>query len=185
MKRSIGRFLSILCFAAALVNLPVQGAVDMFLSLGSDIPGESQDQTHRDQVDVLAWSWGMSNSGTTHVGGGGGAGKPSFQDISLTKYVDKSSPLLMLRSANGTHIPKATLYVRKAGQTTIECIKIVMTDVLVTSVSTGGSSGEDRLTENISLNFAKMEFDYVPTNTSGSADKAIIFKWDISNNTGF
>jgi type VI secretion system secreted protein Hcp len=101
MKRSIGRFLSILCFAAALVNLPAQGAVDMFLSLGSDIPGESQDQTHRDQVDVLAWSWGMSNSGTTHVGGGGGAGKASFQDISLTKYVDKSGSSSLLMGRQG------------------------------------------------------------------------------------
>lgn len=184
MKRMIGRLIGIVCLATVLVNLPAQGAVDMFLDLGSDIPGESQDKDHHDQVDLLAWSWGMSNSGTTHSGGGGGAGKASFQDINLTKYVDKSTPLLMLNCAKGAHIPKATVYVRKSGQPPIEYIKIVMTDVLVTSVSTGGSGGQDRLTENISLNFAQVEFDYVPTNKAGGADKPILFKWDIAGNVG-
>ncbi len=86
-------------------------------------------------MDVLAWSWGMSSSGTVGAGGGG-AGKVSIQNFSLTKYVDKSSPVLMLNCAKGTHITKVTLYVRKSGVTPIEYIKIVMSDVLVTSIST-------------------------------------------------
>jgi type VI secretion system secreted protein Hcp len=162
----------------------LHAAIDTFLDLGSSIPGESQDQTHLDQVDVLAWSWGMSNSGTTHMGGGGGAGKASFQDIRLTKYVDKSSPLLMSHCANGVHIPAATLYVRKAGKVSIEYVKIQFANVLVTSVSTGGSGGEDRLTENISLNFAKVELDYVPIKSNGTANSPISIQWDIANNTG-
>jgi type VI protein secretion system component Hcp len=66
-------------------------AVDMFLKLSNDIKGESQDHKHKDEIDVLAWSWGVSQSGTFHQGGGGGSGKASFQDISVTKYVDKAS----------------------------------------------------------------------------------------------
>src|SRR5262245_29190635 len=41
---------------------------------------------------VLAFSWGLSNTGTTHVGGGGGAGKANVQDLSLTKFIDEHSP---------------------------------------------------------------------------------------------
>ena len=57
-------------------------AVDMFIKIG-DIKGESHDKGHKDSIDILAWSWGMSQSGTTHMGTGGGAGKVSVNDISL------------------------------------------------------------------------------------------------------
>ena len=48
-------------------------AVDMFLKL-TNINGEAADKTHKDEIDILAWSWGMSQSGTTHTSTGGGAG---------------------------------------------------------------------------------------------------------------
>jgi type VI secretion system secreted protein Hcp len=58
-------------------------AVDMFIEIG-DIKGEAKDKTHKDKIDVLAWSWGVSNSGSTHQGGGGGSGKVNVQDLSFT-----------------------------------------------------------------------------------------------------
>jgi len=89
-------------------------AVDMFIKIG-DVKGESKDKTHGDEIDVLAWSWGMSQSGSMHVGGGGGAGKVNIQDLSLTKYVDKSSPNLMMACSSGKHYPEAKLTIRKGG----------------------------------------------------------------------
>ncbi len=183
MKRILGKLCNALGLATLLTVSPVQAAVDMFLDLGAGIPGESTDKVHKNQVDVLAWGWGMSNSGTAHSGGGGGVGKVNIQDLSLTKYVDKASPKLMLNCANGAHLAKVTLFVRRVGANPIEYIKITMTEVLVTSVSTGGSGGEDRLTENVTLNFAKVQFDYIPTKPDGSADAAITFTWDIVSNT--
>src|SRR5574342_1218817 len=127
-------------------------AVDMFIKIG-DIKGESVDSAHKDEIDVLAWSWGLSQSGTTHQGTGAGAGKVNVQDISFTKYIDKSSPVLMLYCCNGKHVPEATLTVRKAGENPLEYLIIKMTDLIISSCSTGGSGGEDRLTENVTLNF--------------------------------
>ena len=75
-------------------------AVDIFIKIG-DIKGESMDKAHKDEIDVLNWSWGMAQSGNMHVGGGGGAGKVNIQDLSLTKYVDKASPNLMMHCASG------------------------------------------------------------------------------------
>ena len=77
-------------------------AVDMFLSLDG-IKGESADKTQEGEIDVLAWSWGLSNTGTFHHGDGGGAGKANFQDISFTKYIDKSSADLLYSCASGKH----------------------------------------------------------------------------------
>jgi type VI secretion system secreted protein Hcp len=158
-------------------------AMDMFIKIG-DIVGESVDKKHAGKIDVLAWSWGMSNSGTTHQGGGGGAGKANVQDISLTKYVDASSHALLLACSNGHHYPTANLIVRKAGGkgTPIEYIKIEMTEVMITSVSTGGSGGEDRLTENVSLNFAKVKFEYTGQKADGTPDTTKEMIYDIASN---
>ncbi len=153
-------------------------AVDMFLKLDS-IKGEAQDKTHGGEVDVLAWSWGVSNGGTLHVGGGGGAGKANFQDLSITKYVDKASPVLLKAVTTGKHIKSATLTVRKAGDKPLEYIVINLDDILVTSISTGGSGGEDRLTENVSLNFARVGVKYSEQKTDGSGAPAIPYNWDI------
>jgi type VI secretion system secreted protein Hcp len=156
-------------------------AVDMFLKL-EGIKGESVDGKHKDEIDVLAWSWGMSQSGTTHVAQGGGAGKVNIQDMSITKYVDKASATLMAKISHGEHITKATLVVRKAGKDPLEYIVITMEDVLVTSLSTGGSGGEDRLTENLSLNFARVKTSYVPQKADGSGDPAVDYGYDIAKN---
>ena len=156
-------------------------AVDMFIKIDT-VTGESKDDKHKGEIDVLAWSWGLSNSGSFHTGGGGGSGKANFQDLSFTKYVDASSPALMLAGANGDHFPTALLTVRKAGKTPLEYIKITLKKVLVTSLSTGGSGGEDRLTENVTLNFAEMAIAYQEQKPDGSGAPAKEFKWQIESN---
>ena len=156
-------------------------AVDMFLKLG-DLKGESVDGSHKDEMDILAWSWGMSQSGTTHMGGGGGSGKVSVQDLSVTKYVDKCSPALMLACCDGTHYPDAVLTVRKAGKTALEYIKLTMKELIISSVSTGGSGGEDRLTENVVLNFAEFKVEYTPQKPDGSGDAVVEKAWNIAEN---
>ena len=156
-------------------------AVDMFLELDG-IKGEAKDSIHKGKIDILAWSWGESNSGTAHLGGGGGAGKVNMQDLSITKYIDKSSPELFVHCATGKHIPKATLICRKAGGNPLEYIKYMFEELLVSSVSTGGSGGEDRLTENISLNFGKIEFEYVEQDEKGGEVGKIKKGYDMREN---
>jgi type VI secretion system secreted protein Hcp len=153
----------------------------MFLKLG-DIKGEAQDKTHKEEIDVLAWSWGASNSGSAHIGGGGGSGKVNVQDLSFTKYIDLASTDIFLATCNGKHIPEATLVVRKAGETPLEYLTVKMTDVLITSYSTGGSGGEDRLTENVTLNFAKVQLTYKEQAALGAQAKAPTVSWDIKQN---
>lgn len=159
-------------------------AVDMFLNLGKTIAGETQDSAQKGagDIDVLAWSWGASNAGSFHAGGGGGAGKANFQDISITKYLDKSSPAILIALAKGSHIPTATLLVRKAGEGQQKYLEVTMNKVLVTSVSTGGSGGEDRLTENVTLNFAEMKLEYFLQNEKGVTASGGVFDWDIAGN---
>lgn len=156
-------------------------AVDMFFKIDT-VEGESKDAKHAKEIDVLSWSWGAHQSGTTHSGGGSGAGKVAVGDLSFTKYVDSASHKLLLACCAGTHLKEATLVVRKAGDKPLEYIKLKLSDVIVTNISTGGSGGEDRLTENITLNFGKFEFEYVPQKADGSGEAAKTAGWKIPEN---
>ncbi len=157
-------------------------AIDSFLKLG-DLKGESQVKGFENQIQILAWSWGMSQSGTTHHGTGGGAGKVNVQDLSFTHYLDSSSPALMLACCKGSHYPEATLTMRKAGGDPLPYLVIKLKDIIVTSVSGGGSGGEDQQTENVTLNFAAFEVSYQPQDNKGAKKGgAIEIKYDIAKN---
>lgn len=158
-------------------------AVDMFMEMG-DIKGETQDKEFKSKggIDVLSWSWGMSQSGTLHAGEGGGSGKANFNDISFTKWVDKASPKLMLALAKGTHITECKLTCRKAGEAQQKYIEITLKPCLITSLSTGGSGGEDRLTENVTLNFKEVAYQYYVQDEKGNTKLGGEFGWDIAAN---
>ncbi len=156
-------------------------AVDMFLKIDG-IPGESEDKKHSKEIDVLAWSWGLSQSGTMHVGGGGGAGKANFQDLSITKWVDSATVPLLKACTNGQHIKKAELFVRKAGGKPLEYMVYTFEELLVSSVSQGGSGGEDRLTENVSLNFRSWHLKYTAQTAQGAEGDKFNFGHNIAKN---
>src|SRR6202012_4669547 len=109
-------------------------ALDMFMD-PPPLKGKSVDAKKKGKIDVLASSWGCSNSGSAHVGGGAGAGKANVQDLSFTKYIDKCSCSLLLACCKGSHYTDATLIVRKAGGKPLEYLTITMSEVLISSVS--------------------------------------------------
>jgi len=146
------------------------------------IQGESKDKGHDGEIDVLGWAWGLSQTGTFGSGGGGGAGKVNVQDLSITKRVDKSTPELMLKCANGKHIDKCELKIAKAGENPLEYMKITMEHVLVSSISTGGGGGDEVLHENVSFNFSKYKVEYVEQDEKGKGKSPVITSWDIAKN---
>jgi type VI secretion system secreted protein Hcp len=152
-------------------------ASDTFAKLG-DIKGESLDDKHKDEIEVLSFSWGVSNAGSMSFGSGGGEGKATFHDLSFVHKVDKASPILMQTCATGAHLKEGTITVRKAGKGQQEFLIIKMNDVIVTSVSHGAAGG-DGATENVSIAFAKVALEYKPQKADGSLDAGIHFKYDL------
>src|ERR1017187_870709 len=143
-------------------------AVDYFLKLNG-IEGESKDSTHKNEIELESWSWGETQTGTGHAGGGAGAGKVAAQDFHFVMKVNKASPKLMLACANGEHIPDALLTCRKAGKDQQEFLKIKFTELLVSSYQTGGAGQSDIIpVDQISINFAKLEYGYKEQNADGS-----------------
>jgi type VI secretion system secreted protein Hcp len=156
-------------------------AADIFAKLG-DIKGESVDAKHKDEIEVLSFSWGVANFGSpVPGGGGGGAGKPTFQDLSIVHNIDKASPKLMQACATGTHIKEATITHRKAGKGQQEFLIVKMNDIIITSVTHSGTGGQPS-PETVTLAFAKVDFAYRAQKADGSLDPAIHFKYDLKTN---
>ncbi|TCV95853.1 type VI secretion system secreted protein Hcp [Luteibacter rhizovicinus] len=149
-------------------------AFDMHIKFGTGkvkIEGASNHKKHKGEVPILAWSWGTSNSGDLHSGAGSASGgKAHVQDISITKYVDGCSNALIDACCTGGRVDDAWLYVTNATGEQSDFLTIELSEgVLVTSVSTGGSGGEDRLTENITLHFGKFKYSFQPQDDKGTA----------------
>ena len=155
-------------------------ASDIFLKLG-DIKGESLDDRHKDEIEVLSFSWGVTNSGVVSSGGGGVAGKATFHDLSIVHNLDRASPLLLKACATGTHIKDAIITHRKPGKGRQEYLIVKLSDVIITAVTHGGATGE-AISENVTLAFAKVDLEYKPQKADGSLDAGIQFKYDLKAN---
>ena len=155
-------------------------AFDTFLKLDG-IKGESVDSKHKDELEILSFSFGAENAGSRNVGGGGGAGKVSFHDLHFVHRLDKASPRLLLACASGQHIKEATITVRKAGsKDPLEYVIIKFYDLLVSTVQLSGSS--ESPTESVSMNYSKMEMEYKQQKADGTLDAGVFFKYDLKQN---
>jgi len=136
------------------------GAVDYFWKI-KGVEGESEKPGHENEIDVLAWSWGLSQSGSSGAIDRGEGGRANLEDLSVTKFIDSSTVSLLGSCCRGNPIPEVELLFFDSDRSNlVPYLKYKMTSVLVTSYSTGGSGEEDRLTENVSLNYAKFEIVY-------------------------
>ena len=154
-------------------------ASDIFAKIG-DIKGESLDDKHKDEIEVLSFSWGVTNA-QVMSGGGAAAGKATFHDLTIVHSLDKASPSLLKACATGTHIKDAIITHRKAGKGQQEYLIVKLNDVIITGVTHGGSTGQP-ISENVTLAFAKVDLQYQPQKPDGSLDAGIHFKYDTKSN---
>jgi len=175
MKKSPNRFSSTLALVAPTAALLASNADAGLFVKFDGIDGESSLKGHEKWIELNSWSWGMSNSGSqASAGGGAGTGKVSISSFNIMHRIDKASPLLFLRCAQGQHIATATLSFTRtmSNGTEMEYYRIGLGDVVVGSINgntppppaAGTTGGDDRPTESLSLNFQKIRFDYTPIN---------------------
>lgn len=157
-----------------IMSTSIVAASDMFLKI-TNITGESMDEKHKGEIDVLSWSWGQS-TGTARTRRGG-VPAVCIQDLSFTKLIDSASPGLIMMGMTGQVAPDAALVVRKAGERgQQEYFRLRMTNVSVLSFQTGGSSGEETLSENVVLRFESLRGEYFPQRADGSLGQAVTFE---------
>ncbi len=175
---------------AALVitaGVAYQAAADCFLKVDG-IQGDSQDSKHREEIQVLSWSWGETNTGSMQASGGGEASRTAnFKDIVFTARISKASPKLFSAGTGGQkHIGTAILTCRKpvaagGGSQLLEYLKITLSDVLVSSYLSGypGPGGVDVPSDQFSFNFSKINMEYLPLQANGTPDRPVSAGFDL------
>ena len=159
-------------------------AFDAFIKIDK-VKGESGDSKHAEEIEVLSFHYGVSNSGTGGAGSGHGGGKCQVSDFSFVKRIDKASPVLFQLCATGDHVKDALFTVRKAGGDQLEYLKVTLTDVMISGVRPGGSSGggDDIPLEEVSLNAGSVKIDYQPQGVDGKAKGGAVHGgWDLVKN---
>jgi len=171
-RRSIGLLIAILIAVLATPSRAL-AAVDVFLKIAG-ITGESADSAHRNEIDVLSWSWGTSTgTGKTK----GGVVPPAcIQDVTIMKRFDAASPQLIMNSVTGTIAANGVLTLRRAGDVQLEFLTLTMTNVSVAAVQISESSEEP--VESVVLHFTSMHGEYIRQGPTGVGGAPIVF--DIS-----
>jgi len=169
------KYITLLSACLLWISLPAHAAFDAFLKL-EGVPGEATATGHKDEIDIESFSMGIARAGS--------ASGPQFSDISFTHLLDKASPILILKCAQGAHIPTAVLTCRTVGASSLVFYRITLTDVMVTSVSIGvASGGGDRPTESFSLNYTRIEWEYIPQLPTGGSGTPVRASWDLARGT--
>jgi len=156
-------------------------ASDYLLEI-TGIKGESKDSVKKETIEVSSFSWGVSNPGSFQSGSGGGTAKANPQDLHFSTTVSKASPVLFAHCASGKHIPKATLFVRKAGGKQEEYYSVVLEKCLISSFQSAGGGSDTPPSEQFSINYAKIEFSYKTQDEKGKATGETKHYWDIAGN---
>ncbi len=146
------------------------------------VDGESRDAAHKDWIDLVAYSWGLSQPASSVSGTGRSSSeRVVFQDFTVVKAVDKSSPKLFLKCSDGTHIGKVTLELALPGKDTASqetYMKYQLENVIVSSIRPAGG-GDAVPTETISFNFSKIHVEYTPSDPTGEKGTTVSGSWDV------
>lgn len=150
------------------------------------IKGESTDANHKDEIELLSYSHGVSQprSATASTAGGGTTGRCNHTDLSVAKLMDSSSPVLNQQCCIGKHIKEVIITLRRAdGDKSVPYMVYKLSDVVISSVSIGGSS-DSVPTENVTFNYAKIEWEYTKQSRAGGAGAGKTNgSWDLSKNS--
>lgn len=184
LTKTPARLAAVLIGSLGLQLAPTAAATDLFLKADS-IKGESTDSRHRDEIAILSWDWALTNTASIATGGGGGAGLTRIGDLRIRKFVDRASPRLLFDVCSGQHLREVILTAREAASSIpIDYYQIKLRDVLVSSHSTSGSTGDEGMTEIVTFNFAELEVTYLEVTPTSNIRSRGYYVWDLVNNTG-
>jgi type VI secretion system secreted protein Hcp len=173
---------SLFVTAFALVAASASAATDIFVKAedGSGvIKGESADAQHKGEIDALSVQFGDKTSVSAT---GAGTGRAQFDEVTITKHADRSSPVLAGMVAGGKSLRTVTIYMRKAGNRPLVFTELALTTAVVTSYTFALSPGSDFGTETVTFHFEKIKMTYTPQKPDGTGDTPVVMTWDVAAN---
>jgi type VI secretion system secreted protein Hcp len=137
-----------------------------------NIPGDSAVNNHANDIDVQTFTWGMTNSAGTATGA-------KFTNLTITKFIDPASPLLMSAAAAGTSLGTIVLFAEKPGPSPFEYVRLTIGGAKVTSLKQTGDRASGIL-ETVGLAYTKLTLRYAKQSQDGSIGTTIQRCWNLS-----
>ncbi len=155
---------------------------DGFLKIDG-IKGESKDKTHKDEIDVTSFSYGVIQSTSVATGGGLSAGKATLQAFTFNQTYHKGSIPLFTAACTGKHIPSVVFTARKsAGDNQLEYLTVTFKDCLVTTVQCSGATDNEIPNETVEVTYSEVKFKYKEQNEKGAVASEIEGGYDQKGN---
>lgn len=166
------------------------------------IQGESMDDNHQGWCEILAFDQAALNAAGGGGRGGAAASKVQFEDVLITKYLDKAGPLLQEAVAKGTIIPEVTLELETNDEQGTIYYRYELGNATLTHYNIG-TSGQRELTpgglprfetgslalyasrpvEEVAVSFVTIKVWYRAQEPDGSFGPWVFFGWDRAGNT--
>ncbi len=155
-------------------------------SMKSDMLGETQDSDYsgKGAFEILSFELGAENViNIGSVTGGGGAGKATFKEFTVTKKTDSSSTLLFSALCTGLHYKDVVVDLRRSGVATKTMksggvfMKFDMRLVMVQDISWSGSDGDDVCEETVIFQFGAIAITYTPQDKEGKEKTKLQTMW--------
>lgn len=156
-------------------------SIDLFLKI-EGIEGEAKDANHKGWITLSGFNWGASQPGNMQTGGGGGAGKVTWRDLTANALIDRSTPAILRYLSSGRHINKVEISACKAGDPQIEYMRITLEEVLLTNLTYNGTSGNEQVGMTYSFQAARVRQQYWEQTEKGGRGAEIAAGWNIKEN---
>ena len=165
-----------------------QAATDYFLKVtpaagtGEQLLGETADKDFPGAIEIESFSFGAENVATIgSATGGAGAGKAKFQEFTIEKAVDSTTPRFLKTLATGTHFANVELIARRSGGAgSVTPMRTLFQTVFITKQEQSGSRGED-MHEKLTFAFGGIAQASVSPRSPVKADT--FSSWSVITNT--
>lgn len=149
---------------------------DMFLKVDGTkqgpIKGESAEQGHIDEIELVGWEWGMDGNATAF---GASAARTTLKELVVRKRVDSATTGLMSAMRSNEVLKKVVLSVRKAGGSSpVNFLTITVEKARVVSHRVGSQAdGRPDLVEEVRLAFFKVQVEYRSQDTASGGGRGV------------
>jgi len=147
------------------------------------IKGEARAEKHNEEIELMSWSWGETQSVFPSDKSKGG-GSVSMRDLQFSAVTSSASSQLLIHCAAAKRLKTAIITCEqdhKKGKHIY--LTITLTNVVVGSYDIEGSSSENHCLERVTLKFTKIEFAYTPLKPDGTPGGNFTASWDLALNT--
>ncbi|MCK6490685.1 MAG: type VI secretion system tube protein Hcp [Planctomycetes bacterium] len=145
-------------------------SIKAFIKLDG-IDGQSTDDKHKGQIDVVDFSYGGAQPTVraSHGGARSGAGV-AVDNFAFTHFIDKATPNLFKALCTGKPVAKVVFELCRSTGDSTPYLTVTMEDVLVAAIANGAMRDDSVVpAETVGLNYGKITIAYTETDPKTGA----------------